>query len=351
MCSSDLINKMTDKIKMMYKTGNLFLFSSDIIGSSFILCFIVIIECRGKVCNKISRMMEINEKSLYNTGKIAIYFLYFSFKGNLMFSRSFAKWIYQAILFTIFTLLVFGSLKWFNIDVGTAAVWVSGVIFYWVISGVTILPWNVHFSADDALEGIRIAREKKMTVDEYSEQYARKVRRRSGIVAILLHLMVSLGCLMVALFTSLGTIAYLAAGAALALTFARPAIRSAEHAVRRLQDIQEEARYPRDDVHELKMRLEQLKHFDERATDLQKAFEGQTKEMEKSHHRTLDQVKGLEALLASRTEEMERKLAQTCNYIDQKIASISSATELASAMETFERRGISSITFSDRKEK
>lgn len=247
--------------------------------------------------------------------------------------RSFHKWIGQAVLFTILTVCLFLLLKWLNAPIGTVTLWVSGVAIYWVLSGITILPWNIYFVADDTLDEMRKTEDKGGTVNPQDKAYAQQAKRKAGILAISAHLLTAVVFLLLAIFTALGSICYVAAGAALALTILRPAVRSVEHIVARLQTIQERSRFPRDDVYDLKKRLGELENYDAVAKELQKSFDATCKALQQSHDEQCAAMHAGFEKNSQRVHELEQAILLVQREITQKIDTFDDAVAFKTAWE------------------
>ncbi|NUM35512.1 MAG: hypothetical protein HUU50_13275 [Candidatus Brocadiae bacterium] len=245
--------------------------------------------------------------------------------------RSFSKWIWQAIVFTFFTAVVFTILNWLNWKMGTATLWVSGVVIYWVLSGITILPWNVYFAADEALHEILETERKGKQCNEEDKVFARKARRNAGIIAVFIHVFTALVFFLLALFTDLGLICYLAAAAAIALTVLRPSMRAMEHIVSRLQNIGRHARFPRDDIYDLKERILKLESYDKTAEQLQKEFHQKTEELKKEYEVRCTMIQEAYEKPVQRIREFEKLLDYMQKEIIDKIDSFDDAIAFKTA--------------------
>lgn len=247
--------------------------------------------------------------------------------------RYFHQWIWQAILFTILTLMVFLVLKYFQLTVGTVALWVSGVAIYWVLSGLVILPWNIYFAADDALEEIRQTQEKGGKINDYDKEYATATKKKARFWAILLHIFTALVFFILAIFTQYGTICYVAAGAALGLTGLRPAIRTMEHMLARLSHIQDKARFPRDDVYELKQRVAKMEYYDTVAKQLDESFDKKSKELTGLFDSKCEAMQEAVDKQAARIRELEQLILHVQGNISNKIDSFNDAVAFKTAWE------------------
>lgn len=167
----------------------------------------------------------------------------------------------------VVALLVFGILQWLHVSVGSFLDWVIAIaIFEWLFVIVTV-PWNIHFEAKRVLDEADLSAQKEITVNETQVQYAKVIAKRSLLVAIALHLLSAIGLYTLAA-TGISAVGYISSGAALLLTFLRPAVRTYEYLAARLAMIRQEFTHPREDVCELRNRVNTLEqkvnHLDEK---------------------------------------------------------------------------------------
>lgn len=157
----------------------------------------------------------------------------------------------------LFLLLLFSVLQWFQVPTGSLLDWViGGLSFQWLLL-ITTVPWNIHFQARDVLVEAEQSQERQIAIAPEKLSYAATLARRSLGVAIVLHLL-SAAVLYGLAATGISAIGYLSSGAALLLTGLRPTIQGYEYLAQRLRSIRQEFRYPREDVLELRDRLERL---------------------------------------------------------------------------------------------
>ncbi|UOQ50888.1 hypothetical protein [Hymenobacter cellulosivorans] len=158
---------------------------------------------------------------------------------------------------TLLVLLIFTGLHLLHMSTGTLVDWIIGIGIFWWLAAVVVLPWNTHFAAQDVLEEARQSREKGIAVSEETVGFAQRLARRFLWLAIALHLLSALTLYLLAYY-QLTVVGYAASAAALLLTFARPAQRAYEHLSRRLQAMTRHIHYPREDVVELRTRIQDL---------------------------------------------------------------------------------------------
>lgn len=223
-------------------------------------------------------------------------------------------------------------MKWLKIPVGTAVLWISGVIIYWILSAITILPWNLFFKADDVLDDMRRTEEKGGKIDEKDKTYALKMKKKAGITAVVIHLVTAASFLAVAIHQS-STMYYIAALAALFLTILRPSIRSIEHSIQRLSDIHHTAKFPRDDVFELKTRLQKLEDYDKKAKELRELFNERYEDLLAKYDEKCAQIEDKYNKNQTTIKKFEKQLLHMHREIIEKIDSFDDAVAFKTAWE------------------
>ena len=133
---------------------------------------------------------------------------------------------------------------------------IGGAIFEWLLVIVTV-PWNVHFQAKEVLAEGAQSSEKGIPVDEKQLEYVTVLAKRSAFAAIALHLLSAVGLYTLAA-TGISAVGYVSSGAALLLTALRPAISAYEYLYARLTMIRQEWTYPREDILELRHRVDSI---------------------------------------------------------------------------------------------
>lgn len=166
----------------------------------------------------------------------------------------------------VLLLLVFGILQWLQVPAGDFLDWaIAGASFWWLMVIVTV-PWNVYFQAKEVLAEAEQSRQKNIAIDEKQLGYVNSLAKRSLPIALALHLLSAIGLYVLAA-TGISAVGYISSGAALLLTFLRPAVRGYEYIAKRLYAIKQEFKYPREDAIELRYRVqvleESLRHLQE----------------------------------------------------------------------------------------
>lgn len=208
-----------------------------------------------------------------------------------------------------FVLIGYGIFHVSDIESGKIIDWIVGTIsFIWLVT-IVVVPWNAHFKAKEVLDDAEISQRKDILVIESSLAYVKKVAKRSLYLAIGLHILTAIVLYLIA---ALGwsPVGYFSAGAAILLTFFRPTLRFYEYLQKRLQDIRQEFRYPRQDLREL---LNDVKTMKAKVEDLEGLLDTDPKkpswrqDVERQHTDVLKAMTELETFIE--TYKAESSLA------------------------------------------
>lgn len=164
--------------------------------------------------------------------------------------------IFSAAL-ALMLLLVFGILQWLHIPSGSFLDWMIGIASFWWLLVIVTVPWNIHFAAKNVSIEANESLKQGITVETAQLQYVKQVVRWSLWSAIALHCLSALVLYALAA-TGVSTIGYIGSIATLLLTGLRPAISLCQYLIDRLKAIQNAVKYPREDVVELKQRLNKV---------------------------------------------------------------------------------------------
>ena len=158
---------------------------------------------------------------------------------------------------TLLVLAAFSVLQWLNMPVGTLVDWVIGIAVAWWLLAITVIPWNMHFTAKEVVYEAAESTNKGIAVNPKDVAYAANLAKRFLWLSISLHIVSAIALYLLAYYqiTPLG---YLAALAALLLTFLRPLHRLYEHIAHRLAQVRQQITYPREDVVELRGKVTAL---------------------------------------------------------------------------------------------
>ncbi len=173
-----------------------------------------------------------------------------------------------AFFFSIFVLgayLILG--RWLNVPVGPFLEWLIGLLTFWWVLIVVTVPWNIYFRAQEIRHDAHESRQKGIPVDEGKVAFVARWERRAVRLAIGLHAGSAIGLFCLSYF-GLSRIGYISSAAVLLLTGLRPSLRAYEYLKARFSVIQEELKYPREDVAllrtELASALEKIKELEQK---------------------------------------------------------------------------------------
>jgi len=157
----------------------------------------------------------------------------------------------------ILALIAYAVLQWLHIPVGNFVDWFIGIAsFSWLLIIVTV-PWNIYFDAREVIAEANLSQEKKIKVDHKQLQYVNQVSKIAVIVALALHISSAVGLYYLA-EKGISSVGYISSIATLLLTFLRPAVRTYKYLANRLAMIRQQIKYPREDVIELRGKVNQL---------------------------------------------------------------------------------------------
>lgn len=155
---------------------------------------------------------------------------------------------------SVILIILYIVLNTLQIQVGTMIDWITGIVAFWWLTGVTTLPWNMHFAAKDLLHEAEISEQKKITLDPEDIAYAKKQAKIFLLVAIVLHVVSAVALYLLAYY-GVSSLGYFASVIAMVLTFVRPSYRLYDYLIDRLSRLRRKITYPREDVYELRASL------------------------------------------------------------------------------------------------
>lgn len=210
--------------------------------------------------------------------------------------------------------------------------WVIGISIFWWLSIIVTIPWNMHFTAKGILSEAAISTERGIPINEKHVAYARKLAKRFLILAIILHIVTVVGLYLLTYF-QVTAIGYWASGAALLLTFLRPAQRAYDHLVHKLSTLSHEMRYPREDIFETHTRVVALeakmnKVYTMLNTDEEDSWASKQEKAQKKVYDSVNQLRNAmedlslknkreHELLARRSEEEMARLSEDAQFLNQ----------------------------------
>lgn len=181
-----------------------------------------------------------------------------------------------------------------TIEAGSLLDWLMGAFaFFWLLL-ILKAPWDLYFEAHHVAFEQQRSRERGVPLTAGREDYIAVVRQRLLLLAVGAHLFSGALVAGVTYFTN-GVVGYYFAAFYLVSTLFRPTIAGYVYLSRKLKALGEESRYPREDVLEMRMRLDvqenvtrdlraDLERVERQASEQEEAHETQMRELRQRLH-------------------------------------------------------------------
>jgi hypothetical protein len=173
----------------------------------------------------------------------------------------------------------------FGMNPSTALDWITGIACLVWLLFILKAPWDIYFEAHRVSFEIQRSKERNIPILPGREEYVRKVKTRLGWIAVAAHV-ISATVIAAITYFSGGKIGYYFAGFYLLSTSFRPVLAAYLYLIDRLRTIDEESRYPREDMFEVRESLrrheETLRMMAQRIDNDEETFrhESETREEE-----------------------------------------------------------------------
>lgn len=236
-----------------------------------------------------------------------------------MYLNIFAKFTAGLV---VLLLVAFGLLQWLHINAGSFLDWVIGGATFWWLMVIVTVPWNVYFQAKEVLAEAEESEAKEMKIDRKKLDYVQTLAKRSLPIALLLHILSAIGLYALAI-TGISAVGYVGSGAALLLTGLRPAVRAYEYISARLGMVRQEFLYPRQDMWELRGRVEMLElnlqtiQAEFNLDNPQSLLVKHSRNLEAMRHDLTQVAAGLESLKSTNQAQHEQLAKESQNAIAQ----------------------------------
>jgi hypothetical protein len=219
-------------------------------------------------------------------------------------------------------LLIAWAAKVVKVPPGTLlAVAVVVIALSWLVALVAV-PWNLYFAARRAAQEMAVSRERGIAVRPAYDAEAGQISRRMLWLALGGHAGTALAAAGVAFFSG-NKIGYYLAGVFLLSTVFRPAAAYLSHVRERIGVMTFESAYPRDDVIELRQRVDEvMRSTDVLTADLRRLHEAQQAER---------------AQARSRDDDLRRQVDQMVRRIEATVDGISDHQELLAGLRALVR--------------
>lgn len=219
---------------------------------------------------------------------------------------------------TALTLVIFGVLQWMGVEAGRLIDWVVGAASFWWLLAITTIPWNVHFRAREVLHEAAESVKRGIEVDAERVGYVRRLAGRALGVALMLHACSGAALAALAWF-GVTPVGYVTSALALALTALRPAVRAYAYLWGRLQSIDRELHYPREDLVLWHAQLEDVRT---RMTLLEARMEAHERDQRDRHQalaQRLDEAHGGLHALERRLDELDHASASARRDLSREL--------------------------------
>ena len=160
-----------------------------------------------------------------------------------------------AVIIVAAQFLGVGDLVRQSIVTGHLLDWLTGTFCLLWLMVILKAPWDLYFQAHAVTFEQQRSRERGLNLEKGRENYVQVVRKRLLSVAVGSHLVSAALIAAMTYFTG-AKVGYYFAGFYLVSTLFRPAVAGYGYLRERLKAIGEESRYPRDDVEEMRRRLD-----------------------------------------------------------------------------------------------
>jgi hypothetical protein len=236
-----------------------------------------------------------------------------------MYFNVFAKFTAGLV---VLLLIAFGLLQWLHINAGSFLDWVIGGATFWWLMVIVTVPWNIYFQAKEVLAEAEESQAKEIKIDRKKLDYVQTLAKRSLPIALLLHILSAIGLYTLAI-TGISAVGYVGSGAALLLTGLRPAVRAYEYISARLGMVRQEFLYPRQDMWELRGRVEMLEmnlqtiQEEFNLDNPQSVLVKHSRNLEAMRHDLTQVAAGLESLKSTNQAQHEQLAKESQNAIAQ----------------------------------
>lgn len=215
------------------------------------------------------------------------------------------------------------------------AVGAGGLFLLWQVVLLTV-PWGLFFQARQVVAELAVSQEQGLTVREEQSAEAEVIARRLLRIALGGHL-VSAAVVAVVTFFSGHVVGYYFSGFYLLSTAFRPAQAYMTHLRGRLRTMLTEARFPRDDLTELRARVEldkserdelrqqlhELEHRCEEQSQQLLGFQAEAvRRAELSESAVAERANRAEARATTRTDALEERFAARSDQLAQQVQAL-----------------------------
>ncbi len=211
---------------------------------------------------------------------------------------------------------------WQGVMPETLLTWgAGGAALLWLVVLVT-LPWDLHFRAREVLADLQRSVDSGISVSPAKLEFAAKIKRGTLIASLATHVLSAAVALALAVFSN-QPLGYPFAGFYLLSCLVRPATAAVKQLRRRLENIAEDSRFPREDV--LRLR------------DQVSAHEVATKRLGEELEAVRKDHAALEAATHEQRVALEQKLVALTRKFEDSLERLTDNRELIAGIKAFLR--------------
>ncbi|OYT70828.1 MAG: hypothetical protein CFK52_09810 [Chloracidobacterium sp. CP2_5A] len=258
-----------------------------------------------------------------------------------MFQRFFGA-LSVTVAIGLILLIVFALTSWLTgwrapaltpslaLDIGMGA-----VCFIWLLLILTV-PWDIHFQARSVQFELERSLEAGIAINPERLAYVQRTQRTTLWVALGLHVFSAAVISGLSYFTR-GSVGYWFAGFYLATMAFRPVGAAYNYLHRKLMDIGEEARFPRDDTLKLKTDLEQARaHLEKIQRQLEQINE-QLVALEAADAKSHQDILALRQSVERAEQSFKSRIAQMSDEIERSLTRTFDQQDIVNGLRAFAR--------------
>ncbi|MDF1663770.1 MAG: hypothetical protein P1V97_18515 [Planctomycetota bacterium] len=222
--------------------------------------------------------------------------------------------------------------------VGEEKLYIVYNLAWGIIGGATLLsmitlPWNLYFEAKALIEDQSYATDKGKEVKEKDKKDAKKLAKLLLVLCMALHIGTAAGVGIYTYFvpTMMGTV--FAAAFLISVMF-RPMASFYAYQMERLSVLRGELRFPRDDVHLLKSRVDKL---EPQQKDLRHSVESVTSSLNAFKDNINVRVDGVDGRLTDTKQHYDDQIDKICREFERSIERLTEDKELLRGIKAFIR--------------
>jgi hypothetical protein len=209
------------------------------------------------------------------------------------------------------------------------------VCLIWLLLILTV-PWDIHFQAKSVQFELERSREAGLTVNDERLAYVKRTQRTTLWVALGLHVLSALIIGGLAYFTQ-GSVGYWFAGFYLVTMVFRPFGAAYDYLHRKLTDISEEARFPRDDTMKLKNDIAEVKADLEGLHSQVKQIAEELATLATTSAKTHQDILALQHTIERAEQSFKSRIGQMSDEIERSLTRTFDQQDIVNGLRAFAR--------------